>query len=238
MTATLDVAGGVYAFTMARGGATTQSGSIYHVISRFVAKEWFIESAVERQMYIFLLGMAMAPTDWRCFSYAVMSSHIHLGLLAGRDPLVSWLRPMHTRFAQWINWRRDRIGAVFVRGPNVHDIQVAGTGRLINYIHNNPVRARVVAEPGETDWTSHRAYVGRARRPDWLHVELGLQLGGFSSSADFEAWMAQTRVGRKELETFHSVQPSRRGRPTRGLPLPCPDRGRRDTDVIAAVSNP
>ncbi len=102
---------------MARGGGSTKAGVIYHIISRFVAKEWFIESAIERRTYLGLLGTAIAATDWTCFSYAVMSSHIHLGLVAGNDTMASWMRPMHTAFANWLNLRRERIGAVFVKGP-------------------------------------------------------------------------------------------------------------------------
>ena len=100
---------------MTRGGGNVKPGAIYHLISRFVAKEWFIESSVERRAYLSMLGAAIGPTDWRCFAFAVMSSHIHLGLVAGTTPLAEWLRPMHTGFAKWTNRRRDRIGAVFAR---------------------------------------------------------------------------------------------------------------------------
>ena len=85
---------------MARGGGTVRPGGIYHVISRFVAKEWFMDSDRERKAYRALLEEAFDGTDWRCFAYALMSSHIHLALVAGFAPLASWLRRMHTVFAQ------------------------------------------------------------------------------------------------------------------------------------------
>ncbi|HEY5951799.1 MAG TPA: hypothetical protein VIV40_40165 [Kofleriaceae bacterium] len=198
---------------MARGGASIQSGSVYHVISRFVAKEWFVESATERRMYLSLLGLAIAQTDWQCFCYAVMSSHIHLGLLAGTCRLRDWLRPMHTSFAQWMNLRRERIGAVFVRGPNVVQVDPAGTGALINYVHCNPVRAGVVNDPSNSDWTSHRAYVGLARRPPWLAVDCGLGLAGFESERAFAEWVANTRTGRAELEAIRLTPRPVPGRP-------------------------
>ena len=130
---------------MARGGASIEHGTVQHIIPRFVAKEWFIESALERNVYLSLLSGALENSDWRCFSFAVMSSHIHLGVIAGHETLASWLRPMHTHFAHRMNEQRGRIGAVFVRGPNVVAVQPDGVSRLINYIHNNPVRAGVVA---------------------------------------------------------------------------------------------
>lgn len=173
---------------MARGGAGILDGSIYHLISRFVAKEWFIDSARERRMYLALLGTAIAATDWRLFSYAVMSSHIHLGVLAGSVALRDWMRPMHTTFANWMNEQRERIGAVFVRGPNVIHVRAGDVGELVRYIHLNPVRAGVVASPVESDWTSHRAYEGAAYTQPWLDIQAGTQLAGFESPADLARW--------------------------------------------------
>ncbi|HEY5925971.1 MAG TPA: hypothetical protein VIV11_29995 [Kofleriaceae bacterium] len=34
---------------MTRGGSLVVPGCVYHLISRFVAKDWFIESAAERR---------------------------------------------------------------------------------------------------------------------------------------------------------------------------------------------
>lgn len=207
------VRAGVYAHAMARGGGSTEAGIIYHVISRFVAKEWFIESAIERRTYLGLLGTAIATTNWLCFSYAVMSSHIHLGLIAGTDTMASWMRPMHTLFANWLNLRRERIGAVFVKGPNVITVPPSDCARLINYHHNNPVRAGLVARPAESDWTSHRAYIGAASKPRWLDVSAGLALGDFADHEDFARWCDDVRVTRRDLV---GVLPRRRGRPSAG----------------------
>ena len=178
---------------MPRGGTAIERGNIYHLISRFVAKEWFIESSVERRGYLALLGPAIERTDWRLFCYAVMSSHIHLGVVAGTTSLASWMRPMHTTFANWVNTRRERIGAVFVRGPNVIDVRPADAAELIRYVHLNPVRAVVVDRASESDWTSHRAYLGSERRPIWLDVDSGLELAGFTSREDFGAWVEHDR---------------------------------------------
>jgi hypothetical protein len=205
---------------MARGGGSAQAGVVYHLISRFVAKEWFIESEVERRMYLSLLGTALAETDWTCFSFAVMSSHIHLGLVAGSDRLAAWLRPMHTVYANWLNVRRDRIGAVFVKGPNFITVPPDQCARLVNYIHYNPVRAGVVAHPEDSDWTSHRAYVSAGRTPSWLAVEAGLALCGFADGADFQCWASRNPVSRDSLIASGAMPKLGRGRPAKAAPGP------------------
>jgi hypothetical protein len=198
---------------MSRGGGSAKEGAAYHLISRFVAQEWFIQSSAERSEYLRLLGRALAATSWRCFCFAVMSSHIHLGLLAGSDPLAGWLRPMHTDFAKWLNECRGRIGAVFVKGPNFIEYQRVGVPHLINYVHLNPVRAGVVGEPHESDWTSHRAYVGLDRPPRWLDIECGLELARRTLDQPFATWTEATRVERADLDAFRAEPRAPRGRP-------------------------
>ncbi len=196
-------------------------GEVCHVISRFVAQEYFIATAEQRRAYLCTLGTHLAASDWRCFSFAIMSNHIHLGLRAGRDALASWMRPAHTRFAQWINEQRERIGAVFVRGPNIINLQVEGVARLIAYIHRNPVRAGVVASPAETEWTSHRAYLGLAYKHSWLDVELGLELGGFRHAHDLDSWVRGTDVTLEDLEAVRADPPKPAGRKRKWAnPLP------------------
>jgi hypothetical protein len=55
---------------------------------------------------------------------------------------------------------------------------------LIANIHNEPVRAKVVARPADTSWSSHRAYLGVEPAPRWLHVAEGLRLAQFAGSSD------------------------------------------------------
>lgn len=174
------------------------------MISRFVGQQWFIKSDEERRGYLSALGLQLTMTDWRCFSFAVMSNHIHLGMLAGAASLASWIRPAHNAFADWINERNERIGAVFVRGPNVISILPEGAARLISYIHCNPVRAGLVSQPAHSSWTSHRGYLGLAHRPQWLDVDLGLDLAGFRDAAALEAWMTDTVVDRGAIDAVRA----------------------------------
>ena len=49
----------------ARGARFNVPGAVYHVISRFVDRDWFIESEDERSLYLSLLGRALLESDWR-----------------------------------------------------------------------------------------------------------------------------------------------------------------------------
>lgn len=163
-------------------------GTVYHLISRFVDRDWFIKSEQEREDYLRLLGRALTTSDWRCLAYAVMSNHVHLAAIAGMQPLDTWIRRVHSPFADAMNRAYDRIGPMFVRGPKALAVEPSAVGNVIAYIHNNPVRAELVDDASKSSWTSHRAYLGLARVPSWLHVDEGLALAGCDAAA-FHAWV-------------------------------------------------
>ncbi|CAN5883138.1 transposase [soil metagenome] len=177
---------------MARNPRWNLEGSIYHCIARFVDRNWFFQHEDERAHYLFLLGRAMGRTDWRCLSYALMSNHIHLAMIAGKAPMASWTKPTHSPFARWMNKRHDRLGPLFAQRVKDYEVTPVGAGQLLAYIHNNPVRAGVVKQPRQSTWTSHGAYVGRESAPSWLGVDEGLRLAGFSTGPEFDRWVCRT----------------------------------------------
>jgi putative transposase len=164
-------------------------GCAYHLISRFVDREWFISSESERAQYTYLLGGAVASSDWQCLGYAIMSNHIHLAMIAGGDKLDSWIRRAHAPFADWMNRTHQRIGNIFARGPKDLLIPDDDVARVLAYIHNNPVRAGVVNRAADSAWTSHRAYVGLERVPRWLDVREGLRRTGIGDATAFDAYV-------------------------------------------------
>ena len=183
------------------------------MISRFVASQWFVCDAHTRRTYLGLLGESLERTDWRCFAYAIMSNHIHLGVIAGYESLADWTRAVNRPFAEWMNVRHARIGAVFLR-PTALEVAPRGIGTLIAYIHCNPVRAGVVQRALDSDWTSHRAYAGRVEPPGWLDLDAAARLAGVESAQVLARGIDDRGAGRSELASVTCARP--RGRPARG----------------------
>jgi len=87
---------------------------------------------------------------------------------------------MYSRGASRLTWSdQDRYGLALVR-----------------YIHLNPVRAKMVRDPGAYRWSSHRAYLGEEALPwlttDWLLGQFGSSAGPARSR--FAAFVAQARL--------------------------------------------
>jgi hypothetical protein len=163
-------------------------GIVQHVISRFVNGQRLMDRDEIRYEYLSRLRTVLTDSDWLLLWYALMETHVHLALVAGRSTLSSWIQPLHTGFAVWSNLlgRRRGLktrGPVFAGPPKTVNFSDDKAGYLAAYLHNNPVRAGIVQNAADTTWTSHRAYIGLDPAPDFLHVNRGLALTGNEDSA-------------------------------------------------------
>ena len=134
--------------------------------------------AEARAEYLRRVEASLTATDSLPLGYALMSSHTHWACITGREPPSRLMQSLHGGFAAWLNHQLHRLGPAF--GGRFTDVVCPEerTGILLAYLHNNPVRAKVVDDPSDCDWTSHRAYLGLVAPPPWLNVKRGLSLCG------------------------------------------------------------
>lgn len=197
-------------------------GCVHHVIARFVDRSWQLVGDQEREQYLGRLATAMARARWRLIGYALMSNHIHLLAVAEDKPLEAWAKPVHVGMAMWLNRRFGRTGPVFAGRPYCEIVAPPAVPIVLAYLHNNPVRARVVRSAVDSTWTSHRAYLGIDAPAPGLDVPYGLMVSGFVDDAggrrEFAAWVhacansaGQGVAPRAEIVTLLSDVRSRLG---------------------------
>lgn len=66
---------------------------------------------------------------------------------------------------------------------------------LARYVVLNPVRAGMCATPEQWPWSSYRAMVGQAHRPNWLHTEWLLAQFGNQYAKAVAAYIDHVRAG-------------------------------------------
>jgi hypothetical protein len=156
-----------------------ENGSIQHLISRFVNRQFLFDEPGARAEYLTRVARVLQRADWVPLAYALMSSHVHWVVRAGRLPSSAFVKPLHVGFARWLNRSSGRLGPVFAdRHRSVTCIGDTAAA-TVAYVHNNPVRAGVVSDARDSSWTSHRCYVGLESAPPWLDVAQGLRLCGY-----------------------------------------------------------
>ena len=159
---------------MARKPRIHYPGALYHVMLRGNAKQTIFTEAVEYQQFEKILAQGLEVHQVKLHAYCWMKNHVHLALQVTETPLSKLMQSLSQRYTVWFNHRHERVGHLFQ--GRYKDILVDSDQyllELIRYIHLNPVRANLVADPENYSYSSHRAYSGLVAAPPWLTLDWG-----------------------------------------------------------------
>jgi REP-associated tyrosine transposase len=177
------------------------TGGLFHVISRFHDRRFYLDVEGAREKYLELLGKAAETHDSRIIAYCLMSSHVHLVLQLGNDSLGSLAKKVHSPFGIWLNSHRKGrgLGTIMADRPKSVLVHSETYGvELIRYVHNNPVRAGIVGNAEDSCWSSHRAYLGLEPSPPWLITEALLGTGRKKQEKIRDEFAQYVEDGREE----------------------------------------
>ena len=165
-------------------------GAIYHVMCRGDRREAIFEDDKDRECFLETLGQAVLRAGWVVHAYVLMDNHYHLLLETPEANLVRGMTWFQTTYTVRYNVRHHTTGhlyggrykAVLVEAPedgSAGDADYFTT--LIDYIHLNPVRARLIEiTDGKLPavdsyrWSSLPEYrKKRSARPDFLETSKG-----------------------------------------------------------------
>jgi putative transposase len=151
-------------------------GACYHVTLRGNHRQDIFLVDADRQLLEGFVAKALEHVGARVHAYCWMSNHVHLLVQIAETPLGDFVQRVATRFARAVQSRVPTTGHLF---ENRYHALLVDVDRyfmtLLRYIHLNPVRAGLVADPADYLWSGHRAYLGLARN-DWLETRFGLRM--------------------------------------------------------------
>ena len=167
------------------------AGAVYHVMARGDRREGIFNDEEDRAMLLKILAQACDKTGWRVHGWVLMDNHYHWLIETAEPNLVDGMRWVQNTYTRRFNVRHKLWGHVF--GGRYKAVLVQSDsngeqdylGNVLDYIHLNPVRARLVdAKQGlgllDYRWSSlSQVYaVAPKRRPRWCTSERGFSAFG------------------------------------------------------------
>lgn len=150
-----------------------------HLVQRGVNREPCFFA--EEDCHCYLHWLQEAADDWRCtiHAYVLMTNHVHLLVTPGApDGPARIMQSLGRRYVQYINRHYKRSGTLWegrYKSSLIHaeDYLLA----CQRYIELNPVRADMVADPGQYRWSSYRRHAlglpDKLVTPHSLYLALG-----------------------------------------------------------------
>jgi len=174
---------------------------VSHITQRAAGKE---PSFLEDDDYLSMLGFLKEISEnysLEMYAFCFMQNHIHL-LFSPREPnLYDAMRDLFSRYAMRFNRKYERKGHLF-GGPYRQSVCLDDSYLLAAslYIHQNPVRSGLIANPIKYRWSSCRLCCGDGAPKSFINSDFILKLlpeGGVSRKARYRRLLKQTC----ELET-------------------------------------
>ena len=168
-------------------------GQFYHVIVRGVERRPIFRADVDRSDFLTRLSSGLANTGALCWTWALMTNHLHLLILSGARGLAALMHPLLTGYVGAFNRRYHRVGhLVQNRFKAILCEEDPYLLELLRYIPLNPVCAGMIKTPEELaryPWTGHGAILGRVTNA-WQAVNEVLARFGTKAAAARQAYEA------------------------------------------------
>jgi putative transposase len=144
-------------------------GAVYHVTSRGDRREAIFDDDQDRHAFLNVVAQATERFDAAILAYCLMDNHYHLVIHTRRGNLSRFMQQLNGVYTQIYNRRHRKVGHLFQgRFKGILVDENAYLLEVCRYVDLNPIRARMVRDPGNWRWSSYSAHTGNATPPAWL----------------------------------------------------------------------
>jgi putative transposase len=152
-------------------------GAIYHLMNRGNQRNDIFKDDQDRLCFLTTLDEVCFKAHWQIHAWCLMRNHFHLLIETPNPTLVAGMKWLLGIYTKRFNIRHKTCGHLFAGRYKSLLVDGSGDGYLrtaCDYIHLNPVRAKIVRAGAALEtfrWSSYPNYIAPAPRPKWLRVD-------------------------------------------------------------------
>jgi putative transposase len=154
-----------------------QVGNFYHIYNRGNNRQAIF---FERENYIYFLRLIkqhLIGNNVDIVAYCLMPNHYHFLVYLRDETLSDAMKSLSLSYTKAINQRFNRSGVLFQgRFQSIHVTETDYLLHLARYIHLNPVKAGLVQQPEEWEFSSYLEYAdlrsGTLPKTEYVKVQL------------------------------------------------------------------
>ena len=144
---------------MARQAREKSESGIYHVMLRGTNKQKIFFDTQDCNKFIQILIDCKKVSKFELYAYCLMNNHIHLLIKENDENISTVMKRICCRFVYWYNAKYHRVGHLFqdrFRSEPVNTDEYFLC--VLRYIHNNPVKANLVKNCSDYEFSSYNWY--------------------------------------------------------------------------------
>lgn len=136
----------------------SESG-IYHIILRGTNKQEIFHDDEDNLRFLEIIDKYKRQCEIKIYGWCLMGNHVHLLLGEGKEELSVTMKRIGVSYAWFYNRKYYTTGHLFqdrYKSENIDSDTYLMT--VIRYIHQNPIKARLVNKASEWKWSSCEGY--------------------------------------------------------------------------------
>ena len=154
---------------MARPLRIEYPGAYYHVTSHGNERKVVYKSRRDREQFLSYLEPATERYGAIIHAYCLMDNHYHLLLETPLGNLSKIMQHINSAYTMYFNIKRKRSGYSLQGRFEAILVEIDEYAKLLSrYIHYNTVRAKILDDPNEYEWSSCRYFAIEPEAPEYL----------------------------------------------------------------------
>lgn len=152
---------------MARRARETSKTGIYHIVVRGINRQTIFEDVEDKRKLLHIIYKYKHISRFELYGYCLMDNHIHLLVREREESISKFFKRISSSYVYWYNAKYERCGHLFqarFSSEVVEDKHYFLT--VLRYIHQNPLKAKLVKNVYESKWTSIHDYLGKTKIVD------------------------------------------------------------------------
>lgn len=152
-------------------------GAIAHITQHATGKELLFVEDLDYFYMLYLLKKMTRKFNFGILSFVLMPCHLHLLARIGARKMEEAMKYLFEKYAKFFNQKYERKGHVFC-GPYRYALCLDENYILASslYMHLNPVRSGLVANPVDYRWSSCALFLNQAEKEAFVDYNFVLKL--------------------------------------------------------------
>ncbi|WP_373665373.1 hypothetical protein SPSIL_055660 [Sporomusa silvacetica DSM 10669] len=144
---------------------------------RGINKQNIFEDEDDRQRFLETLGYYKTLSSYLLYGYCLMGNHIHLIIKGMNESISQVIKRISSSYVYWYNQRHERCGHLFQERFKSEAVETDAYFLIVlQYIHQNPLKAGITKDISKYLWSSYQDYAGNPGITD-----IDFALDGFSN---------------------------------------------------------
>ena len=146
---------------MARLARQISESGLYHIVFRGINKQSIFEEAADYIKLKSIIKELKEEMKFEIYVYCFMSNHVHILLKEQEKGEISLImKRLLTKYVRWYNIKYERSGALIANRYKSQPVEVDEYFmNVVRYIHQNPIKAGLVKEICDYNWSSYTEYL-------------------------------------------------------------------------------